>query len=320
MSFASMVNNKKVSALVANVGKAVVGKKGAAELVVTALLCRGHILIEDVPGVGKTSLVLAIARSLGLNFRRIQFTPDVMPSDLTGYTMYDLNEKRYVYHPGLLAADFVLADEINRASPKTQSALLEAMEERQVTVDGRSYPLSPSFLIAATENPVDLQGTYPLPEAQLDRFFLKIRLGYPEIADETAILKMHMQKESVVAARPQVITAEELAAMQADVLNVACNDKILHYIAELAAATRASRDLALGLSPRGAIALMRAAQASAYLEDRTFVTPDDVRKMTPFVVNHRLVLKKEAIIAGKSAGAIMSTIAMSASIPTLDIS
>ena len=313
-----MAYDEKIKALIDNIDKAVIGKRSAAELMVTALLCSGHILIEDVPGVGKTTLAMALARSLGLQFKRIQFTPDVMPSDITGYTMYDINEKKYVYHPGLLMSNIVLADEINRASPKTQAALLEAMEEGKVTVDGKSYRLPDEFLILATENPVDLVGTYPLPEAELDRFLMKIRLGYPTKEEEARILKLHMAQASLVEELPVVLSAEELAAMQKGVFRVQIHDAIVGYITDLAAATRASRDLSLGVSPRGAIALMRAAQASAYVAGRAYVTPDDVKKMMPFVLTHRLILKKEAIIAGKSAGSVLASCAANVTVPTFE--
>ncbi len=311
-----MAYNEKIRTLIANLETTMIGKKSAAELMVTALLCGGHVLIEDVPGVGKTTLAMALAKSLGLDFKRIQFTPDVMPADITGYTMYDINEKKYVYHPGLLISNVILADEINRASPKTQSALLEAMEEKQITVDGRSYRLPEQFLILATQNPVDLTGTYPLPEAQLDRFLLKIRIGYPEKEDEARLLKMHIARKTLIDQLPRVISGEELADMQREVFGVTVHDAIIAYITEIAAASRASRDLSLGVSPRGSLALMRASQAAAYIEGRNYVTPDDVRKMLPFVLNHRVILKKEAIIAGKSAGSVMAACAASVALPT----
>lgn len=311
-----MACNEKIRTLIDNLETTMIGKKSAAELMVTALLCGGHVLIEDVPGVGKTTLAMALAKSLGLDFKRIQFTPDVMPADITGYTMYDINEKKYVYHPGLLISNVILADEINRASPKTQSALLEAMEEKQITVDGKSYRLPEQFLILATQNPVDLTGTYPLPEAQLDRFLLKIRIGYPEKEDEARLLKMHIARKTLIDQLPRVISGEELADMQREVFSVTVHDAIIAYITEIAAASRASRDLSLGVSPRGSLALMRASQAAAYIEGRNYVTPDDVRKMLPFVLNHRVILKKEAIIAGKSAGSVMAACAASVALPT----
>ncbi|MCQ2445955.1 MAG: MoxR family ATPase [Clostridia bacterium] len=311
-----MAYNEKIRTLIDNLETTMIGKKSAAELMVTALLCGGHVLIEDVPGVGKTTLAMALAKSLGLDFKRIQFTPDVMPADITGYTMYDINEKKYVYHPGLLISNVILADEINRASPKTQSALLEAMEEKQITVDGKSYRLLEPFLILATQNPVDLTGTYPLPEAQLDRFLLKIRIGYPEKEDEARLLKMHIARKTLIDQLPRVISGEELADMQREVFGVTVHDAIIAYITEIAAASRASRDLSLGVSPRGSLALMRASQAAAYIEGRNYVTPDDVRKMLPFVLNHRVILKKEAIIAGKSAGSVMAACAASVALPT----
>ncbi|MBR5868661.1 MAG: AAA family ATPase, partial [Clostridia bacterium] len=212
-----MANREKLQALIDNIEKVVIGKRDVAELLTCALLCRGHVLVEDVPGVGKTSLALALARSLGLTFRRIQFTPDVMPSDITGYTMFDPKKGDFSYHMGLVMSQVVLADEINRASPKTQSSLLEAMEERSVTVDGKTYKIPEPFLLLATQNPIDLQGTYPLPEAQLDRFMMKVRVGYPQKEEEEQILEMHMQNKRALDQLTPVLSSDELADLQDEV-------------------------------------------------------------------------------------------------------
>ena len=313
-----MADREKLLMLLGNIEKAVIGKRQAASLLTLALLCRGHVLIEDVPGVGKTTMVRALARSLDLSVRRIQFTPDVMPADLSGYTMYDAGEKKFFYHPGLLMSPVILADEINRASPKTQASLLEAMEERKVTVDGKEYALPFPFVVMATQNPADMTGTYPLPESELDRFLFKIRIGYPEKEDEQKILRLRMKGGNGLEDISPVITAEELKDMQIEVRDVRLPSEMIAYIAELAAATRASRDLSLGVSPRGSIALLAASQAVAYLAGRDYVTPDDVRSMLPFVFSHRLILKKEAVIAGKSAAGILAGIVAAVGVPGLE--
>ncbi len=313
-----MADKSKLLLLLANIEKAVVGKRQAASLLAVALLCRGHVLIEDVPGVGKTTMVRALARSLDLPVKRIQFTPDVMPADLAGYTMYDPGEKKFLYHPGLLMSPIILADEINRASPRTQASLLEAMEERKVTVDGKEYPLPFPFVVMATQNPADMAGTYPLPESQIDRFLFKIRLGYPEKEVEQRILTLRARGEAGLEEIAPVLSGAELQEMQKEVREVRVPSELIAYIAELASATRASRDLSLGVSPRGSIALLLASQAVAYVAGRDYVTPDDVRSMLPFVFSHRLILKKEAIIAGKSASGILSGIVASVGVPGLE--
>ena len=301
-----------------NISKVIVGKEEQTEQLLLALVCGGHVLIEDVPGVGKTRLVQALARSLELPLRKIPFTPDLMPADLSGYSIYDPGKKQFVYHPGLLMNPLILADGINRASPKTQSSLLEAMEERRVTVDGQEYPLPAPFLVLATQNPSDMAGTYPLPEAQVDRFLFKIRLGYPEKEQEQAMLRRGMRGEDVLDEIPAVLSLPELEEMQGEVREVTAADELIAYVAEVAAATRASRDLSLGVSPRGSLALLSAAQAAAYMAGRTYVTPDDIRSMIPFVFTHRLILKKEAIIAGKSASGVLAGVVAGVEPPALE--
>ncbi len=278
-----------------NIGQVLVGKQEAIQLLMIALLCRGHCLVEDVPGVGKTTLAHAFARSLGLMFQRIQFTPDVLPSDITGYTVYDLKQGAMTFHTGAIMSQIILADEINRSSPKTQSSLLEAMQEGQVTVDGQTYPLPQPFMVLATQNPIEFSGTFPLPEAQLDRFLLRIHLGYPTQDEEIAILQQHL-KTHLVQSLPAVVTQPEIEALQQACEAVRVSDPILEYISRLVAWTRVQEAIALGISPRGGIALMQAARAQAFLAGRTFVIPDDVQSLLEPVWSHRLVLRPEAAL------------------------
>jgi len=278
-----------------NIGQILVGKQDTIKLLLIALLCRGHCLVEDVPGVGKTTLAHAFARSLGLLFQRIQFTPDVLPSDITGYNLYDLKQGAMTFHPGAIMSQIILADEINRSSPKTQSSLLEAMQEGQVTVDGQTYPLPQPFMVLATQNPIEFSGTFPLPEAQLDRFLLRLHLGYPSPAEEVAILQQHL-KTRLVQSLPAVVTQLEIEALQQACEAVLVSDPILEYISRLVAWTRVQESIALGISPRGGIALMQAARAQAFLAGRTFVIPDDVQSLLEPVWSHRLVLRPEAAL------------------------
>ena len=278
-----------------NIGQVLVGKQEAIQLLMIALLCRGHCLVEDVPGVGKTTLAHAFARSLGLVFQRIQFTPDVLPSDITGYTVYDLKQGAMTFHTGAIMSQIILADEINRSSPKTQSSLLEAMQEGQVTVDGQTYPLPQPFMVLATQNPIEFSGTFPLPEAQLDRFLLRIHLGYPTQEEEIAILQQHL-KTRLVQSLPAVVTQPEIETLQQACEAVLVSDPILEYISRLVAWTRVQDAIALGISPRGGIALMQAARAQAFLAGRTFVIPDDVQSLLEPVWSHRLVLRPEAAL------------------------
>ena len=278
-----------------NIGQVLVGKQEAIQLLMIALLCRGHCLVEDVPGVGKTTLAHAFARSLGLVFQRIQFTPDVLPSDITGYTVYDLKQGAMTFHTGAIMSQIILADEINRSSPKTQSSLLEAMQEGQVTVDGQTYPLPQPFMVLATQNPIEFSGTFPLPEAQLDRFLLRIHLGYPTQEEEIAILQQHL-KTRLVQSLPAVVKQPEIETLQQACEAVLVSDPILEYISRLVAWTRVQDAIALGISPRGGIALMQAARAQAFLAGRTFVIPDDVQSLLEPVWSHRLVLRPEAAL------------------------
>ena len=290
-------SNRIVTALKQNIARVVVGKEDVVELLLTALLCEGHVLIEDVPGVGKTTLCGALARSLSCSFKRIQFTPDITPSDITGYTMPSLTGEMQ-YRPGAIFSQIVLADEINRTSPKTQSALLEVMEERQVTVDGVTYPLSRPFMVLATQNPVDFVGTYPLPEAQMDRFFMRISIGYPTLEDEMDILERYCGESTPMQTLTPVCSAEDVLSMQQEVKQVYCSREVRGYIASICAATRATPMLTLGASTRAAIALLHAAQASALLCGRDYVIPEDVQRMAASVLCHRFVLSADARMRG----------------------
>jgi len=282
-----------LAAVRSNLAKAIVGKEQAIELVLTALVCGGHVLIEDVPGVGKTTLVAALARSLGCTFARIQFTPDVLPSDVTGFTMFNINTGEKELHLGGILNQMVLADEINRTSPKTQSSLLEVMQEGQVTIDGTSHPVPAPFMVLATQNPIEFTGTYPLPEAQLDRFFMRIEMGYPTAAEELDILERHRRNRPIDALEP-VAQPEDVLAAQRAREEITCAPSVVRYIVEIAQKTRAMEDIELGVSPRGAIALLKAAQGSALLRGSEFVTPDDVQRTVLPVLGHRIVLSSRA--------------------------
>ncbi|RME49097.1 MAG: MoxR family ATPase [Chloroflexi bacterium] len=281
--------------VIENVERVMVGKHREVELVLIAMLCRGHVLIEDVPGVGKTTLAKAIARSLGLRFRRIQCTPDMLPSDITGVSIYNQKTGEFEFRPGPVLAQIVLTDEINRATPKTQSALLEAMEERQVTVDGVTHPMERPFLVLATQNPIEYEGTFPLPEAQLDRFILRIRLGYPDPEQEITMLDAQrvvhpLEEIGQVVDAPTFLRAQEL------VKEVYLNDLVKQYIVDIVAATREHEDLYLGASPRGSLALYKTAQARAALQGRDYVIPDDVKYMAEPTLAHRIIVSPSARI------------------------
>jgi len=303
-----------VSALKQNIARAVVGKDDAVELLLTALLCEGHILIEDVPGVGKTTLCSALARSLSCSFKRIQFTPDITPSDIAGFTMPSLTGEMQ-YRPGAVFSQIVLADEINRTSPKTQSALLEVMEERQVTVDGVTYPLPRPFLVLATQNPVDFVGTYPLPEAQMDRFFMRISIGYPTPEDEMDILARYCGAVSPMQTIGAVCSSEDVLSMQQQVKNVYASPEVRAYIANLCAATRNTPYLTLGASTRAAIALIRAAQGNAILCGRDYIIPEDVQRMAAPVLCHRFVLSADARMRGYTEVQVLSELMAGVRVP-----
>lgn len=290
---------KLLKLLSENVAKAIVGKEEAVELILNAVLCEGHVLIEDVPGVGKTTLASAFAKSLALSYKRIQFTPDVTPSDITGYTGIDFKTGETAYREGAVFAQLVLADEINRTSPKTQSSLLEVMQEHQVTVDGVTHKLPEPFLVLATQNPVDFVGTYPLPEAQLDRFFMRVSLGYPTKEEEARVLDLYMTGAKPLDTMEPVCTAADILQLQQDVNSVKVSKEMRVYIASIAQASRNASLFARGISTRGAIALMHSSQACALLSGRDYVTPEDIRKMACPVLSHRLILNPEFKIGTK---------------------
>jgi MoxR-like ATPase len=291
------------------------GKRRAIHLALVCMFAEGHLLVEDVPGVGKTSLAKAIARSVGGTWRRIQFTPDLLPSDVTGVSVWDRARGDFEFRPGGIFANVVLADEINRASPKTQSALLEAMEEQQVTIDAETYPLPSPFLVIATQNPVELEGTYPLPEAQLDRFLLRLRIGYPDREAELAIL----DAQDTSAVSPEdlepVTDAETIASWSNALGRVHVAPELQGYIVDIVEATRHHRDLLLGVSPRGALGLQRAARALAASIGRSYVVPDDVKLLAPAVLEHRLMLSSEAITRGVGTADVLTSILESVSVP-----
>ncbi|HEX9117967.1 MAG TPA: MoxR family ATPase [Anaerolineae bacterium] len=300
--------------VVGNVERVIVGKRQEVQLALIALLCEGHLLIEDVPGVGKTMLARSIARSIGCTFRRIQFTPDMLPSDVTGVSVYNQKKSEFEFRPGPIMAQIVLADEINRATPKTQSALLEAMEERQVTVDGITYHMERPFLVLATQNPIEYEGTFPLPEAQIDRFMLRISLGYPSAADEMHVLSSQREHHPVQDIS-QVVSAEELQAAQEMVKQVYVDELIEEYIVALATATRNHAAVYLGASPRGSLALFKAARAYAALQEREYVIPDDVKALLEVTFAHRLIISPSARIKSVDARAIVDEIARSVPVP-----
>ena len=281
-------------ALTRNIGKVVIGKETAIELMLNAILCKGHVLIEDVPGVGKTTLASALARSLDCSFKRIQFTPDITPSDITGFSVVNFKTGELEYKQGLVMSQIVLADEINRTSPKTQSSLLEVMEEGQVTVDGVTYRMPAPFIVLATQNPVDFVGTYPLPEAQLDRFFMKISIGYPTAEEEAAILERQATGQRPIEDLRAICTGEDIVALQGQVNSVYASPEVRAYIARICQASRKHAALQLGISTRGAIFLLRSAQACALLAGRDYVIPEDVQKMAAPVLAHRIQLSPEA--------------------------
>jgi len=276
-----------------NVNQVIVGKSWEVQLATIALICRGHILIEDIPGVGKTMLAKSLARSVGCTFRRIQFTPDMLPSDVTGVSVFNQKTREFEFRPGPVMAQIVLTDEINRATPKTQSALLEAMEERQVTVDGVTYAMPEPFQVLATQNPIEYEGTFPLPEAQLDRFLMRISLGYPRKSEEITIMDAQRRVHPIETLE-QVVTAEELLAAQQEVKDIYIADPIKEYIVNLVDATRHHGDIYLGASPRGSLALYKTSQALAAIQGRDYVIPDDIKALAVVTLAHRLIISPSA--------------------------
>ena len=298
-----------------NVGKVIVGKESAVELMMIAVLCRGHVLIEDVPGVGKTTLASALARSLDCSFKRIQFTPDITPSDITGYSIVNFKTGELEYRPGMIMSQIVLADEINCTSPKTQSSLLEVMEEGQVSVDGTTYAMPEPFIVLATQNPVDFVGTYPLPEAQLDRFFMRVSIGYPTAEEETDILERFASGRKPMEELRPICTSSDIQRLQQEVEGVHASREVRAYISAIAAASRRTAALQLGVSTRAAISLLRASQARALLEGRDYVAPEDVQRMAEPVLAHRLVLSAEARMRNMTAERVLAGVLQSVQVP-----
>lgn len=287
-----------------SVGQVILGKRNEIRLTVLGLLAQGHILIEDIPGVGKTMLARALAKSIGCTFSRIQFTPDMLPSDVTGVSIFNQKDREFEFRPGPIMAQIVLADEINRATPKTQSALLEAMEEKQVTVDGVTYPMGQPFIILATQNPIEYEGTFPLPEAQLDRFLLKIQLGYPSPAEELTVLSAQ-QYNHPINNMSQLVSLQELVAAQNAVKEVYVAEEVMRYIVTIVTATRTHEHVYLGSSPRGSIALFRASQVRAAMAGREYVIPDDVKALAEVTLAHRIITKPEARFSQATANTVV---------------
>ena len=304
-----------VQQILDQVRRAVVGKDATLLWVLAAILARGHILLEDIPGVGKTTMALAFSKALDLKYSRVQFTPDVLPSDITGYSIVNFKTGELEYRPGMIMSQIVLADEINRTSPKTQSALLEVMEERQVTVDGVTYPLARPFMVLATQNPVDFVGTYPLPEAQMDRFFMRISIGYPTVEDEMDILARYCGASAPMQTLSAVCSAEDVLAMQQQVKGTYASPEVRAYVAAICAATRNTPYLTLGASTRAAIALVRAAQGNALLCGRDYIIPEDVQRMAAPVLCHRFVLSADARMRGYTEQQVLSELMGGVRIP-----
>ena len=288
---------QQIQAVIENIEKVMIGKREIAELSIVSLLAGGHVLLEDVPGVGKTMMVRSLSKSVGANFKRIQFTPDLLPSDVIGVSIYNPKTLQFEFRPGPIVGNIILADEINRTSPKTQAALLEAMEEASITIDGETLDISKPFFVMATQNPIEYEGTYPLPEAQLDRFLLKIKMGYPTAQQEIEVLRRAENRQPIQEIEA-VMSVEELLKLQQHVKQVYVEDGVKSYIVDIARATRNHQNVYLGVSPRASIALMKAAQAYAFMQNRDFVKPDDIKYLAPFVFSHRLILAPEARYEG----------------------
>ncbi|MFC7322640.1 AAA family ATPase [Halobacillus campisalis] len=314
MSSQTVLYQPKISEVLRNINKVIIGKDEEALLSIVALLAKGHVLLEDVPGVGKTMLVRTLAKSLDCDFKRIQFTPDLLPSDVTGVSIYNPKTLEFEFRSGPILGNIVLADEINRTSPKTQSSLLEGMEETSITVEGEAVPLKKPFFVMATQNPIEYEGTYPLPEAQLDRFLLKLKMGYPSAKQEMEMLNRTSRTHPIHEVQA-VLSREELVALQDKVEEVYVDSTVTRYIVDLVRGTRNDEGVYLGVSPRGSIALMKAAKAYAFIRDRDYVLPDDIKYLAPFVLSHRMILTSEAKFEGSSAEDIIAGVLSKLSVP-----
>jgi MoxR-like ATPase len=300
-----------------NVSRVVIGKREVLDLMLVGLIARGHILIEDVPGVGKTLMARAIAASCHLGFRRLQCTPDLMPTDVTGFFTYDKKDGEFVFRPGPVMTNILLVDEINRAVPRTQSSLLESMEERQATVDGQTFPLPSPFMVMATQNPIEMEGTFPLPEAQLDRFLLKVDMGYPTAEEEEEIILAH-GKESALSGLESVVAEEDILFWQKEATEVFVHPSLRAYMIGLVRASREHPAVELGASPRGSLALFKSAKALAFIRGRAYVIPDDVKHLAPFVLSHRLLLHREERYRGNTGGDVVDEILSQVPVPVED--
>lgn len=299
------MNNEDLKSLIENVEKVIVGKTEPVKLLIVGLLTNGHILIEDVPGVGKTMLVLSLAKSINADFKRIQFTPDLLPSDITGGFIFNPQTREFDFRKGPVFTNILLGDEINRTTPRAQSALLECMQEYKVSLDGKTFPLPQPFMVIATQNPIEYQGTYPLPEAQIDRFLMKVNMGYLSVEEEVKVISGQKIKHPIEDLKP-VMDLERVLKLQEEVKNIDISSHILDYIVKLVSLTRKKEEIRLGASPRASIALMKASCAWALLEGRDYVVPDDVIKLSPFILKHRIILQPKALIADKTPEIVIS--------------
>ncbi|CAI8707949.1 MoxR-like ATPase [Brevibacillus sp. IT-7CA2] len=306
--------NPAIASLIDNIEKVLIGKRSVIEMMVAAVLANGHVLLEDVPGVGKTMMVRALSKSISGEFKRIQFTPDLLPTDVTGVAIFNQKSLEFEFRQGPIFANVILADEINRTSPKTQSALLEAMEERSVTIDGATYRLEEPFFVMATQNPLEYEGTFPLPEAQLDRFFMQLSLGYPTVEEEMRMLSRFSAANPLEELQP-VMTTAELAELQRQVSTIKVTEGIKEYIVRLCHRTREHHHIYLGVSPRGTLALFRAVQALAFVRGRDYVIPDDVKELVPFVFAHRMIVKPEARLEGATVDRVLAMILSETRVP-----
>lgn len=300
-----------------NIQKVIVGKDEVIDMLMVAVLCEGHVLLEDVPGIGKTTLARALAATLGSGFRRIQFTPDLLPSDVTGINWFNQKKQEFEFRPGPILSQVVLADEINRATPRTQSALLEAMQERQVTVDGTTHKMERPFLVVATQNPVELAGTFPLPEAQVDRFMMRVEIGYPSESDENAILERFRAHDPLPDLQP-VTSPEEIQAAQKQRMDIRVEESVREYLVRVVRATREHEEIELGASPRAALALYQASQAWAAIQGRDYVIPDDIKDLAPAVLTHRLIISPQAQLRGREPQDLVAGIVDSVPVPVED--